>query len=396
MTTDLAETEPALALTPKTTGMPRRARRPERAAHIAVLPGDGIGPEVTAEAVRVLRAVGERFEHAFSLDEALVGGCAIDRTGNPLPPDTLALCRSADAVLLGAVGGPKWDDPSAKVRPEQGLLAIRKALGLYANLRPVAPHPSLVDASPLRPERLEGVDLLVVRELTGGIYFGEKGLDKLPGGGERARDLCTYDTEEVTRIVRMAGELARGRRGKLTSVDKANVLETSRLWRRIATKVLAEEFPDLQVEHVLVDSCAMVLVTNPARFDVIVTENMFGDILTDEAAVLTGSIGLLPSASLGALSAGGATRVGLYEPIHGSAPDIAGKGIANPVGTILSAAMLLRHSLGLEAEARAVERAVSEAVKDGARTKDLGGSLSTVAAADEVLARLAKEATTAA
>jgi 3-isopropylmalate dehydrogenase len=239
------------------------------------------------------------------------------------------------------------------------------------------------------------VDLLVVRELTGGIYFGEKGLDQLPAGGERARDLCTYDTEEVTRIVRMAGELARARRGKLTSVDKANVLETSRLWRRTATKVLAEEFPDLQVEHALVDSCAMVLVTNPARFDVIVTENMFGDILTDEAAVLTGSIGLLPSASLGTVSAGSGTRVGLYEPIHGSAPDIAGKGIANPVGTILSAAMLLRHSLGLDAEAKAVERAVFDAVKDGARTKDLGGSLGTVEAADEVLARLARETTTA-
>ena len=363
---------------------------------IALLPGDGIGPEIVAQAKRVLVAAAELAGVEFGFEEGLIGGAAIDATGSALPDSTTAMCKAADAVLLGAVGGPKWDDPTAKVRPEQGLLAIRKALGLYANLRPVAPHASLVDASPLRPERLKGVDLLVVRELTGGIYFGEKGLDRLADGGERARDVCTYDTEEVTRIVRMAGELARGRRGKVTSVDKANVLETSRLWRRIATKVLAEEFPDLQVEHVLVDSCAMVLVTNPARFDVIVTENMFGDILTDEAAVLTGSIGLLPSASLGAQSGGSGTRVGLYEPIHGSAPDIAGKGIANPVGTILSAAMLLRHSLGLEAEARAVERAVSEAVKDGARTKDLGGSLSTVAAADEVLARLAREATTAA
>jgi 3-isopropylmalate dehydrogenase len=362
---------------------------------IALLPGDGIGPEIVAQARRVLVAAGELAGVEFRFEEGLIGGAAIDATGTALPDDTTAMCKRADAVLLGAVGGPKWDNPSAKVRPEQGLLAIRKALGLYANLRPVAPHASLVDASPLRPERLEGVDLLVVRELTGGIYFGEKGLDQLPGGGERARDLCTYDTEEITRIVRMAGELARGRRGKLTSVDKANVLETSRLWRRVATKVLAEEFPDVQVEHVLVDSCAMVLVTNPARFDVIVTENMFGDILTDEAAVLTGSIGLLPSASLGAVSAGGGTRVGLYEPIHGSAPDIAGKGIANPVGTILSAAMLLRHSLGLDAEAKAVERAVSEAVKDGARTKDLGGELSTVGAADEILARLATETTTA-
>ncbi|HEV7990568.1 MAG TPA: 3-isopropylmalate dehydrogenase [Gemmatimonadaceae bacterium] len=363
---------------------------------VALLPGDGIGPEIVAQAKRVLVAAGELAGATISFEEGLIGGAAIDATGTALPDDTTAMCKRADAVLLGAVGGPKWDNPSAKVRPEQGLLAIRKALGLYANLRPVAPHPSLIDASPLRRERLEGVDLLVVRELTGGIYFGEKGLDQLPGGGERARDLCTYDTEEVTRIVRMAGELARGRRGKLTSVDKANVLETSRLWRRIATKVLAEEFPDIEVEHVLVDSCAMVLVTNPARFDVIVTENMFGDILTDEAAVLTGSIGLLPSASLGAPNAGGGTRVGLYEPIHGSAPDIAGKGIANPVGTILSVAMLLRHSLGLEAEAKAVEKAVFDAVAAGARTKDLGGNATTVSAADEILARLVGEATTAA
>jgi 3-isopropylmalate dehydrogenase len=363
---------------------------------VALLPGDGIGPEIVAQAKRVLVAAAELAGVTMSFEEGLIGGAAIDATGTALPDETIAMCKRADAVLLGAVGGPKWDNPSAKVRPEQGLLAIRKALGLYANLRPVAPHPSLIDASPLRPERLAGVDLLVVRELTGGIYFGEKGLDQLPGGGERARDLCTYDTEEVTRIVRMGAELARGRRGKLTSVDKANVLETSRLWRRIATKVMAEEFPDVQVEHVLVDSCAMVLVTNPARFDVIVTENMFGDILTDEAAVLTGSIGLLPSASLGAPNAGGGTRVGLYEPIHGSAPDIAGKGIANPVGTILSVAMLLRHSLGLETEAKAVEKAVFDAVAAGARTKDLGGSATTESAADEILARLARETTAAA
>ncbi|MDB4884268.1 MAG: 3-isopropylmalate dehydrogenase [Gemmatimonadetes bacterium] len=362
---------------------------------VALLPGDGIGPEIVAQAQRVLVAAAELAGVTMTFEEGLIGGAAIDATGTALPDDTIAMCKRADAVLLGAVGGPKWDNPSAKVRPEQGLLAIRKALGLYANLRPVAPHPSLIDASPLRPERLAGVDLLVVRELTGGIYFGEKGLEQLPNGGERARDVCTYDTEEVTRIVRMGAELARGRRGKLTSVDKANVLETSRLWRRIATRVLAEEFPDLEVEHVLVDSCAMVLVTNPARFDVIVTENMFGDILTDEAAVLTGSIGLLPSASLGAPNAGGGTRVGLYEPIHGSAPDIAGKGIANPVGTILSVAMLLRHSLGLEAEAKAVERAVFDAVASGARTRDLGGSATTVSAADEILARLASETTTA-
>ena len=355
--------------------------------HIALLPGDGIGPEIVEQARRVLEAAAELAMVKFTFSEALIGGAAIDATGTALPEDTTAICKRADAVLLGAVGGPKWDNPSAKVRPEQGLLAIRKALGLYANLRPVAPHASLVDASPLRPERLAGVDLLVVRELTGGIYFGEKGLEQVPGGGERARDLCTYDTEEVTRIVRMAGELARGRRGKVTSVDKANVLETSRLWRRIATRVFAEEFPDLQVEHVLVDSCAMVLVTNPARFDVIVTENMFGDILTDEAAVLSGSIGLLPSASLGAAGAGGA-RVGLYEPIHGSAPDLAGQGIANPCGTILSAAMLLRHSLGRDDAARLVERAVWDAVAAGVRTADLGGGATTREMADAVVERL--------
>jgi 3-isopropylmalate dehydrogenase len=358
---------------------------------IALLPGDGIGPEIVTQAQRVLVAAAELAGVTMRFEEGLIGGAAIDATGTALPDETTAMCKRADAVLLGAVGGPKWDDPRAKVRPEQGLLAIRRALGLYANLRPVAPHPSLIDASPLRPERLEGVDLLVVRELTGGIYFGEKGLDQLENGGERARDLCTYDTEEVTRIVRMGAELARGRRGRLTSVDKANVLETSRLWRRVATQVVAEEFPDVQLEHVLVDSCAMVLVTNPARFDVIVTENMFGDILTDEAAVLTGSIGLLPSASLGSPTQRGGTRVGLYEPIHGSAPDIAGKGIANPVGTILSVAMLLRYSLGLEAEAKAVERAVFDAVAAGSRTRDLGGSATTASAADEILSRLTQE-----
>jgi len=370
MTTDLVETEPAVALTPKTTGMPRRARRPERAAHIAVLPGDGIGPEVTAEAVQVLRAVGERFEHAFSLDEALVGGCAIDRTGNPLPPDTLALCRSADAVLLGAVGGPKWDDPSAPVRPEQGLLALRKALGLYANIRPVAPHPALADVSPLKPERLQGVDLVVVRELTGGIYFGRKRKGARRGGGEYAADLCTYTTREVERVVRVAAALAARRRGRLTSVDKANVLETSRLWRRVTERVVRAEFPEVTLDHLLVDACAMRLIQSPSSCDVIITENMFGDILTDEASVLAGSMGLLPSASLGAPGRG-ARRRGLYEPIHGSAPDIAGKGVANPLGAILSVAMLLRHSLGLADEALAVERAVSGVLHDGWATPDV-------------------------
>jgi 3-isopropylmalate dehydrogenase len=365
---------------------------------VVLLPGDGIGPEIVAQARRVLDAAVAHAGVGLTFHEKLIGGAAIDATGTALPDGTTAACLAADAVLLGAVGGPKWDDPSARVRPEQGLLAIRRALGLYANLRPVLPHPSLADASPLRAERLAGVDLMVVRELTGGIYFGDKGVETLPDGGERAHDLCTYDTVEIERIVRVGAELARQRRGRLTSVDKANVLETSRLWRRVATRVVAAEYPDVALDHVLVDSCAMQLVTNPSRFDVIVTENMFGDILTDEAAVLTGSIGLLPSASLGAPNAGGGTRVGLYEPIHGSAPDIAGKGIANPVGTILSVAMLLRHSLGLDAEARAVERAVSDAVASGAsaRTKDLGGSATTVSAADEILARLAKETTAAA
>ncbi|HEX2780722.1 MAG TPA: 3-isopropylmalate dehydrogenase [Gemmatimonadaceae bacterium] len=357
---------------------------------IALLPGDGIGPEVVAAARRVLADVAARSGVTFSFEDALIGGAAIDATGSALPEETTTLCRRADAVLLGAVGGPKWDDPSARVRPEQGLLAIRRALGLYANLRPVAPHPALVDASPLRADRLTGVDLLVVRELTGGIYFGDKGTAPAPGGGERAHDLCAYETAEIERIVRIGAELARGRRRRLTSVDKANVLETSRLWRRVATRVVAEEFPDVALDHVLVDSCAMHLVTSPARFDVIVTENMFGDILTDEAAVLTGSIGVLPSASLGAPREG--RRVGLYEPIHGSAPDIAGRGIANPVGTILSAAMLLRHSLGLLEAARAIESAVWGAIAGGTRTRDLGGSASTSAMTEAVLDNLREAA----
>ena len=319
-------------------------------ALIAVLGGDGIGPEVVEQGVRVLQAVAARGGHRFELQEALVGGTAMDRTGKPLPPETLALCRSADAVLLGAVGGPKWDAHAA-VRPEQGLLALRKELGLYANLRPVGLHPRLIDSSPVKAEVLRDVDLVVVRELTGGLYFGEKRRD-----GDRASDLCVYSADEVRRVVRVAARLARQRRRRLTSVDKANVLETSRLWREVTTQVVRDEFPDVQLEHVLVDSCAMLLVQRPARFDVIVTENLFGDVLTDEASVLAGSIGLLPSASLGD------DRRGLYEPIHGSAPDIAGRGVANPYGTISSVALLLRHSLSLEAEARAVELAVRSAI----------------------------------
>ena len=351
-------------------------------ASIAILPGDGIGPEVVAQARRALDAVASRFGHTFSYREALLGGAAIDQTGTALPDETVQICSAADAVLLGAVGGPKWDDPKAAVRPEQGLLGIRKALGLYANLRPVTIHPRLLDASPLRPELLKGVDLLVVRELTGGIYFGEKRKDE-----NSASDLCTYTADEVRRVVRRACQFAEKRRGKLTSVDKANVLETSRLWRRITEEVVRSEFPKLRLEHILVDACAMFLIRRPADFDVIVTENMFGDILTDEASMLAGSMGLLPSASLGE------GKRGLYEPIHGSAPDIAGKGIANPYATILSAALLLRYSLGLEAEAAAVEAAVSRAIDAGKLTADLAApgapSVGTTAAGDAVVAALA-------
>ncbi len=331
---------------------------------IAVLPGDGIGPEVVAEGLKVLAAVGQRFGQHFVLREGLIGGIAIDQTGSALPEATLTLCREASAVLLGAVGGPKWDDPTASVRPEQGLLAIRKALGLFANLRPVTVHPLLIDASPLRRERLEGVDLLVVRELTGGIYFGEKRRER-DANGEWASDLCIYSEAEVARVVRVAANLARGRNGKMTLVDKANVLETSRLWRSITTRLMREEFADLQYDWMLVDACAMHLLRRPADFDVIVTENMFGDILTDEASMLAGSMGMLPSASLGE------GRIGLYEPIHGSAPDIAGQGKANPLATILSVAMLLRHSLGLEEAARAVEAAVSAVIEAGIGTGDI-------------------------
>jgi 3-isopropylmalate dehydrogenase len=341
-------------------------------AIITALPGDGIGPEVVAEGRRVLEAVGERFGHTFDMREALIGGCAIDAVGTALPDETLRLCRESDAVLLGAVGGPKWDNPDAPVRPEQGLLGIRKALGLFANLRPVTLHPRLIAASPLRPERLQGVDLIVVRELTGGIYFGEKGRDTTPDGGESAYDECVYTTAEIERIVRTAATLARQRRKKVTSVDKANVLETSRLWRSVTTRVMRDEFPDVHLEHMLVDACAMHLIRRPSDFDVIVTENMFGDILTDEASMLAGSMGMLPSASLGAPGdTGRTTRMGLYEPIHGSAPDIAGKGIANPLATILSVALLLRHSLGLEREARAVETAVWRTIEDGIVTADI-------------------------
>ena len=350
-------------------------------ANIVVLPGDGIGPEITAVAVDVLKAVAARFGHSFTFSEHDIGGIAIDNHGEPLPAATLEACSKADAVLLGAVGGPKWSDPNAKVRPEQGLLAIRKALGLFANLRPVRTHPAALHASPIKPELLKDVDFVVVRELTGGIYFGDKTRD-----ADSASDLCRYTTVEIERVLRSAFRLAQQRRGKLTSVDKANVLETSRLWRDIAARIGREEFPDVELEHQLVDSMAMHLISKPRAYDVIVTENMFGDILTDEASMLAGSLGLLPSASLGEQG-----KVGIFEPIHGSAPDIAGKGIANPYATILSAAMLLRHSLGLEAEAATIEAAVSAALDAGRFTADLaaqGQALSTRQAAQAVLAQL--------
>jgi 3-isopropylmalate dehydrogenase len=350
-------------------------------ARIAVIAGDGIGPEVTTEAVRVLRAVAARFNHTLALAELPFGGAAIDLHGDPLPPATLAACREADAVLLGAIGGPKWSSPQARVRPETGLLRLRRELGVYANLRPVSVHPALRAVSTLKPEIIEGVDLVVVRELTGGIYFGPKTRD-----ANRATDLCEYSAAEIERIVRVAARLARTRRRRLLSIDKSNVLETSRLWREVCERIVRSEFPDVQLEHMLVDSAAMHLIRRPRDIDVAVTENMFGDILTDEASMLCGSLGLLPSASLGDGSRG------LYEPIHGSAPDIAGQGIANPYGAILSVALLLRHSLQLESEARAVELAVQRAIGDGVRTADIATPAqrpaATHEAGDAVLAAL--------
>jgi 3-isopropylmalate dehydrogenase len=335
-------------------------------AEITLLPGDGIGPEVLAAGRSVLESIAQSFGHTFEMQEFLIGGCAINTEGTALPEDTLEACRGADAILLGAVGGPEWDDPTAAVRPEQGLLGLRKELGLFANLRPVKPHPALLDASPLRANLLEDVDLLVVRELTGGIYFGEPRERRSVNGEEQAVDTMIYSESEVRRVAHLAFQLARQRQGKVTSVDKANVLE----W------------------HLLVDAAAMHLLTRPATFDVILTANLFGDILTDEASVLSGSMGNLASASLGESTNSLGQPRGLYEPIHGSAPDIAGKGIANPIGTILSAAMLLRHSLGLENEAQAVEGAVQTAISNGHRTTDLGGNLSTNSMAGKIIASL--------
>ncbi len=333
-------------------------------AKIITLPGDGIGTEVVAEGKKVLLSVAVRYGHQFTFAKALIGGSAMDVTGEPLPAETLAACRRADAVLLGAVGGPRWSDPSAPVRPEQGLLGLRQGLRLYANLRPVRPYPALLDASPLRPERLEGVDLVVVRELTGGIYFGPR--QESAGEDQPAFDTMVYTAAEVRRIAHTAFRLAGQRRSRVTSVDKANVLASSRLWRRVVTEVAAE-YPAVTLETMLVDAAAMHLLRRPADFDVILTANMFGDILTDEASMLPGSMGMLPSASLGD------GRVGVYEPIHGSAPDIVGQGIANPLATILSVAMLLRHSLGLEQEAAAVEAAVEAVLAEGYRTPDIAG-----------------------
>jgi len=330
-------------------------------AKIAVIPGDGIGVEVTAEAQKVLAALAKARGHILTFESALLGGAAIDALGVPLPDETLALCRASDAILFGAVGGPKWDDPRAKVRPEQGLLALRKELGLYANLRPVKLNPVLINASAIKPEVLQGTDLVVVRELTGGLYFGERGRKD---GGDTAYDTMIYSVPEIERVVRVAFRLAAGRRRHVTSVDKANVLETSRLWRETAMRV-AQDYPEISFENLLVDSCAMHLIRRPATFDVIVTENMFGDILTDEASMLSGSMGMLPSASLAE------GRLGLYEPIHGTAPDIAGKDLANPLAAILSAALLLRYSLGLEEEAAIVEAAVDRALAEGYRTPDI-------------------------
>lgn len=348
---------------------------------ITLLPGDGIGPDVVFEAVRVLDVIAHKCNHTFEYKERLMGGCSIDQYGSSLTDETLADCQSADAVLFGAVGGPKWDDPNAKDRPERGLLRLRKGLDVFANLRPVKVHPALVDVSPLKPEKLKDVDILILRELTGGLYFGQPKMREIMGDRERAVDTLEYYDFEIRRILELAFLLARGRKKKVTSVDKANVLESSRLWRQIAAEVGSQN-PDVQLEHALVDSTSMKLITAPASMDVLVTENMFGDILTDEASVLAGSMGMLPSASLS--EAG----VGLYEPIHGSAPDIAGKGIANPVGTILSAALMLRYSLKLEEEAVSIERAVDETITNGARTTDLGGKLTTRQMTDEIIKNL--------
>ena len=329
-------------------------------AIITLLPGDGIGPEVTSSGKKILSTIEEIYDHKFSYEEKLIGGSAIDAGHLPLPEETIASCRESNAIILGAVGGPKWSDPNAKVRPEQGLLGLREILKVFANIRPVKVMPELISASPLKKELLENIDLVVIRELTGGIYFGEKYKDD-----NHASDLCIYHDYEVDRIVRLASNIAMTRRKKLASIDKANVLETSRFWRNRTNNIVTTEFPDIDLEHILVDAAAMYLISKPSEFDVIVTENMFGDILTDEASMLAGSMGMLPSASIGE------GVKGLYEPIHGSAPDIAGQGVANPCGMILSIALLLRYSLKLEDEASFLEKSVENVISAGARTKDI-------------------------
>jgi len=337
---------------------------------IAVLPGDGVGPEVVAEALKVLKVVGQRFGHEFNLREGLIGGIAIDASGEALTAATLRMCRKCHAVLLGAVGGPKWDDPLNKVRPEDGLLALRKELALFANLRPVKVLPMLVNSTTLKPEVIEGVDMVVVRELTGGLYFGKPKKRWVTSTGRKAVDSMLYSEQEIERIVRVGFELARQRRKKLVSVDKANVLESSRLWRTVAIEVSAN-YPDVELEHMLVDACAMRLIQKPTYFDVIVTENTFGDILTDEASMLAGSMGMLPSASLAGVPQAGVRSFGMYEPIHGSAPKRAGLNMANPIATILTAAMMLRYSMALEKEAQAIEKAVLKTLEAGYRTYDI-------------------------
>ena len=359
-------------------------------ATITLLPGDGIGPEVVESGVKILKIIEKRFGHTFQMNSYPIGGCAIDINGLPLPNETLQACRNSDAILLGAVGGPKWDDPAASVRPEQGLLGLRKSLGLYANLRPVKPHDSLVFASPVRNELLKDVDLMIVRELTGGIYFGEPRLRQIVNGDEQAVDSMVYFESEIMRVAHLAFQLASERRGKVTSIDKANVLETSRLWRQSVLKV-SSSYPNIELEHLLVDAAAMHLLIRPSSFDVLVTANLFGDILTDEASVLTGSLGNMPSSSLGEeLNKLGKPR-GLYEPIHGSAPDIAGENKANPIGTILSTAMMLRYSLGLEIEAKAIEDGVKTILDLGYFTADIAPAGKTILSTDEITDRLVEE-----
>jgi 3-isopropylmalate dehydrogenase len=338
--------------------------------NLIVLPGDGVGPEVIAEAVKVLQAVSRSYGHTFNLDYRLVGGAAIDAEGAAVSPETLRLCKKADAILLGAVGGPKWDDPLAKVRPEDGLLEMRKDLGLFANMRPVKVFPVLVNSTNLKPEVIKGVDFIFVRELTGGLYFGKPKKRWQTNKGRKGVDSMLYSEQEIERIVRVGFELARRRQKKLISVDKANVLESSRLWRQVAVEV-SQDYPDVTLEHMLVDACSMRIIQNPRYLDVLVTENTFGDILTDEASMLAGSMGMLPSASLAGVPEVGVRIPGLYEPIHGSAPRRAGLNLANPIATILSTAMMLRYSFALEKEAQAVEGAVDEALREDYRTYDI-------------------------